>query len=290
LSALTKILIVLQLVFSLVCSVLLVLMVSRAENYKVTNAGLQAANVGQGAALTKALMDRDAALASNSSLTEKLNAATANLSRTMATASSDSSKAEQERLDLQNKLAAMTAQVQALTASNSTQASSLAAKDAELEKLRPQVADLMTKYNEISRAKMEDDNQLRAAAQSIRKLQEIIANQPTAGAGGGGAGAIAPIGSGDQIQTISSAAPAAGRVNGTVTDVAQSSGRTLIELPLGTRDGIQVGTKVYVYRSTGYVGDASVQRVTPEQSVAVVVSTKAGETVQKGDMVSTTGQ
>ena len=79
-------------------------------------------------------------------------------------------------------------------------------------------------------------------------------------------------------------------MNTQISDVASANGRTLIEMPLGTCDGIQVGTKVYVYRSNGYVGDATVQTVSQAQSVAVVMSTKAGETVQKGDLVSTTGQ
>jgi hypothetical protein len=44
---------------------------------------------------------------------------------------------------------------------------------------------------------------------------------------------------------------------------------------------------MYVYRANGYVGDATVQRVTPEQCVAVIDSTKPGESVKVGDLVST---
>src|SRR5690242_13059259 len=73
LSALTKILIVLQLVFSLVCSVLLVLMVSRMENYKSTAAIADTRAIATAATLTKTQAEKEAALGRIADLTGQLN-------------------------------------------------------------------------------------------------------------------------------------------------------------------------------------------------------------------------
>jgi uncharacterized protein YlxW (UPF0749 family) len=278
--------IVLQLVFALAVSVLLVLMVSKSENYKSQVESTNIKNVAMAATNLKSETEKTAAQAKLSDVQAQLNAATNKLNTATADAAAAASKAETANLELQNQIVALRSQITSLNAAISTATSSIAAKDKELEALRPQVADLTTKYNEIYRAKNEADNQLRAAEQAIRKLQEIIAQAP---ATGGGAGGVTPMG--DQVQVLrASSIAAAGKVNGRVSGILPSLGKTLIEMPLGTRDGIQVGTKIFVYRASGYIGDATVTRVTPDQSVATIDSTKQGETVQMGDLVSTTGQ
>jgi len=265
--------------------VLLVLMVSKSENYKSQVESSNIKNVALAATNLKSEAEKTAAQAKLSDLQAQLNAATNKLNTMTADAAAAASKAETTNLELQNQIVALRSQITSLNAAISTATSSIAAKDKELDGLRPQVADLTTKYNEIYRAKNEADNQLRAAEQSIRKYQEIIAQTPAPG----GAGSAAPMG--DQVQVLrASSVAAAGKVNGRISGILPSLGKTLIEMPLGTRDGIQVGTKIFVYRASGYVGDATVTRVTPDQSVATIDSTKQGETVQMGDLVSTTGQ
>jgi len=277
--------IVLQLVFSLVVSVLLVLMVSKSENYKAQVEAANTKNVALAASYAKSEGEKTIAQSKLSDVQTQLNAATNKLNTATAEATAAASKSDATNLDLTNQIAALRSQITTLTAAVTTATSSIDAKDKELGVLRPEVAEYTTKYNEIYRAKNEADNQIRAAEQAIRKLQEIIAQAPAAG----GAGGVAPTG--DQVQVLSaSSVAAAGKVNGRVSGILPSLGKTLIEMPLGTRDGIQVGTKIFVYRATGYVGDATVTRVTPDQSVATIDSTKQGETVQMGDLVSTTGQ
>ena len=55
----------------------------------------------------------------------------------------------------------------------------------------------------------------------------------------------------------------AAKVNAAVKKTTTSAGRTLIEMPLGTRDGLALNTKLYVYRSTGYVADAVIELPPP---------------------------
>jgi hypothetical protein len=271
LSALTKMFIVLQLVFALVCAVLLVLFVSKTENYKAAVEAERVKSVGLQASYANELREKTAAEGEKTRWQKLYNDTLNELTKVRADAAAASASQDAALQDVKNQLAAATAQIQTLIAANDTSAATVAANNAELAKLRPQVAELTEKYNQIYRAKNEADNQLKAAELAIRKLQELLAQAPTAGA-------PAPIGSGGQIQTLAPVSPAAGQVNGRISDVAQAQGRTLIEMPLGERDGIKVGTKMYVYRATGYVGDATVERVSPDQSVKI------------GDLVSTVGQ
>jgi hypothetical protein len=286
LSALTKMFIVLQLVFSLVCAVLLVLFISKTENYKLTVDRVRTENVGLAASYAKAEGSRALAETNKDSLQTQLNDALNQLTKVKADAATTSAKQDAAVQDLKNQLAAANAAIQSKESTNNLNAATIAANQAELAKLRPQVADLTKQYNEVYRAKNEVDNQLKAAELAIRKLQETIAQMP-----GGGAGAVAPVGSESQIQVLTASNAIAGsKINGRISDVALAQGRTLIEMPLGERDGIKVGTKMYVYRATGYVGDVTVERVSPDQSVAVVISTKPGEAVKVGDLISTVGQ
>jgi len=103
---------------------------------------------------------------------------------------------------------------------------------------------------------------------------------------------MAPTGNGGQVQMLTSGNTnsAAAQVNAAISNVGNDKGRTLIEFPLGTRDGIQQNTRLFIYRGNNYVADATVERTTPDTSVAVVVTPKGGQSVQKGDIVSTLGQ
>jgi hypothetical protein len=286
LSALTKMFIVLQLVFALVCAVLLILFISKTENYKTTASNERATSVGLAASLVDTQRAKATADTRAETLQSKLNETFTQLTQAKAEAAANLAKQDAAIQDLKNQLAGVNAKNDTLTAANSTDSATIAANNAELARLRPLVADLTKQYNEVYRAKNEVDNQLKAAELAIRKLQETIAQMP-----GGGAGAVAPVGSESQIQVLTaSSAATVGKVNGRISDVAQAQGRTLIEMPLGERDGIKVGTKMYVYRASGYVGDATVERVSPDQAVAVVISTKPGEAVKVGDLIATVGQ
>jgi prefoldin subunit 5 len=286
LSALTKMFIVLQLVFSLVCAVLLVLFISKTENYKTTVAAVNARDVGLQVSYGKAESARSAAEAKATALQAQFNDAMNKLGTANDALAEAKAKGGADLAALQAKFDAISADNATVTASNKTYAAIIDAYKTELDKLRPQVSELTKQYGDIYRAKNEVDNQLKAAEQSIRKLQVMLAQ-----GGGGSAGAVAPLGSDGQIQVLTASnAATGGKVNGRISDVALTQGRTLIEMPLGERDGLKVGTKMYVYRDSGYVGDATVERVSTNQAVAVVVSTKPGETVKIGDLVSTVGQ
>ncbi|HEY4328289.1 MAG TPA: hypothetical protein VGN88_01035 [Phycisphaerae bacterium] len=284
-SALTKILIVLQLVFSLVLSTMLVLFVSKEDPSKSMLDSANSKNLALAATVTKL-----------QATVQDLGNKNAAAEQTAKTAVNDADKAINDQnaaaardqatiLELKNQIAALDSKVSSLSSALSTGNSTNAALLAELDKLRPQVADLTTKYNDVYRAKREVDNQLAAAEQAIRKLQEQIASANSA-AGNGAMGSMASNSTADgHVQTMVASTPKT--VNSKITRVDEDAGRQVILLPLGTRDGIQKNTKLFVYRANGFVADAVVDTVAPDQCVAIVTNTKEGESVQPNDLVST---
>ncbi|HVT81371.1 MAG TPA: hypothetical protein VHM90_12015 [Phycisphaerae bacterium] len=283
-SALTKILIVLQLVFALVCSVLLVLMVSKQENYKKLADDANTRAIASSASLVDAqqqIAAKDQQLAaSKAEMSKAISQATqSEAGRTNALA-----EAQARELNLKSQLSTANATVAQLTAANSNLTQTNTALNTELATIRPQVSMLTTRNSELNRLLNETTNQLAAANKAIDKLKEQIATSTT-----GPSGAVAPLGSEKQIGGLATGGGMS-RVNGQISEVNTSLGATVIGLPLGTRDGITPNMKLAIYRGNSYVGDAVVDRATPDESVATVTNTKPGATVQKGDVVSTLGQ
>jgi septal ring factor EnvC (AmiA/AmiB activator) len=283
LSTLTKIFIFLQLICSIAVAVVLVFGLSHLQNYR---ADVESAD-------QRAL----AAQASYQKSQNDIAIAQAQAADAIAKATGQVNELARANNDLTTKNAQLASQIGALEARNAQQQNSigqltssidsqnslLAAKDKELAELRPENASLIQKNAELNRTNNELSTQQRFAEQAIRKLQEQIAQAPA------GTGAAAPAeGQGGQVASLTSSAN--GAINGKINQVTQSAGHTLIEMPLGDRDGVKVNTRFTIYRNTGYVGDAVVQKVFPDSSVAQVTIVKPGDTVKQGDLVTTGAQ
>lgn len=280
-SGLTKVFIVLQLVFSLVVSVLLVLMVSRLEPYK---SQLDSAHAGQIAAQALLAAEQNKSQAAQAAADEArrgLTEAQANLQRTTTELNTRIASLTQSGQASEVKNAQAQTQITSLTNAVATLKDLLAEKDKQLNELTPRVAQLTTQYNEVYRSNNELQNQLRGAEQTIRKLQEQIAAGPAQGGTGAATGD-----SGAQVASLSAAntqAPNAS-INGRIRKVGQLAGRTVIELPLGTRDGVKNSSRFFIYRNNVYLGEAVITTVTPDGSLATVQGNPQ-QPVQEGDMV-----
>src|SRR5207249_1637488 len=132
----------------------------------------------------------------------------------------------------------------------------------------PELVRLTTHVAELSRQNNELLTQVRFAETSIKKLQEEIVRLEAA-APKGGAGAAADSGT---VASLTIQTPA--QINVRVIDKKEMAGRTLIELPLGTRDGVRKDTLFVVSRGGSFIADAVVETVTPEASVAATKNLK----------------
>ena len=282
-SALSKILIVLQLVFAVAVSVLLVLMISNQQNYKDAAATANARASSLSAEVQMGQNANAAAEARASEASKKEAQASNDLAKLRAESNAKQQSDQSRILTLEGEKNALNAQIQTLTAGVAAAQNAINAKDKELGELRPIVNQKTVEYNQLVREHNEAQNQLRANEKAIRALQEQLA-------AGAPAGATSGAGSDGQVARITNAGPSSGAINARITSVMEGPGRTLIELPLGSRDGIKQDTLMFIYRSSGYVADAVIERVTANTSVAVITKTKEGQAVQVGDTISTLGR
>jgi len=74
------------------------------------------------------------------------------------------------------------------------------------------------------------------------------------------------------------------RVDGVVTAV---SDRDLIEISIGSDDGLRVGHTLEVYRNNSYLGRVVVRRAEPDRAVAEILREYRKGTIRKGDRVAT---
>jgi hypothetical protein len=73
-------------------------------------------------------------------------------------------------------------------------------------------------------------------------------------------------------------------VEGIVTAVSRTG---LVEISIGSDDGIREGTELHVFRKSQYVGRVTVLKTTPDRSIARTIKEFQKAEFQKGDRVST---
>ena len=283
-STLTKILVVLQLVFSLVIAVVLVFGTGHLENYRNEVDASHTQAVAAQALLAKSQNDVAVANAQVADVNSRMAAATDELKKQNNDLATKLAQTSSERGALEAQNAQELSSISQLSSSNDSQNKLIAAKDTELAQLRPENVSLVQKNAELNRVNNDQSTSNRLAEQAIRKLQEQLAATET---GPSKSGAAAPGESSDMGVASLSASPANAQINAKITSIAPSAGHTLIEVPLGTRDGVKVNTALRIYRNSGYVGDAVVQSVFADSSVAQVTIVKPGDSIKVGDLVMT---
>jgi hypothetical protein len=284
LSTLTKILVVLQLVFSLVVAVVLVFGTAHIENYRAEVDASHMQTVAAQASLAKSQNDVAVANAQVADVNSRMASATDELKKQNNDLATKLAQTSSERGALEARNSQQQSSISQLTSSIDSQNKLIAAKDAELAELRPENVSLVQKNAELNRVNNDQSTSNRLAEQAIRKLQEQLAATET---GPGKSGAAGPGESSDMGVASLSASPANAQINAKITNIAPSAGHTLIEVPLGTRDGVKVNTALRIYRNSGYVGDAVVQSVFADSSVAQVTIVKPGDSIKVGDLVMT---
>jgi len=126
----------------------------------------------------------------------------------------------------------------------------------EMPRVMKENSDLNLRNDELA-------TKLEQAGRAIDRLKEqlVEANKPASAAQAGNIGGTTTLSVG-----LASPVP----INGKVTAVQTNNGNTYLALSLGERDNIQVGTRFTISRGAKYVGDAIVERVEADQSVAKV--------------------
>jgi len=278
LSILTKVFIVLQLVVALVLAVMIVIGFKNLENYKndveLARKGQLSAQAAFDVERAKNQLGETRLADTQKQLSDQVTALKAQVEGLQGQVASIT--AERDSLDARN--VQFTTQQGQLTASVTALKDQLAAKDDELKQVRPEITRLIAQNAELSRVNNELTTQLNFATAAIRKLQEALA------ASSEKAGAVVP--SSESKSSVVTAVQAPVQVNAKISSVQLNNGRTFVTVPLGTRDGVKVGTQFTVSRGNAYIGDASVTRTTVDESVIQVTLVKPGQTVLVSDLAT----
>ncbi len=279
----TRIFVVLQLVLALALSVLVVVFVSKQTNYRNLVVSTQRAAIAASAGLARAKL------------------MSSNLSNELASAQESASSAQRHLnsvvVSLQGRLADAQTQIAELQASNSAKSTNVslltntvhslntqvADETAQLNKLRPQQLSLINERAELSRRVTELTNERDVARKSIQVLQESIAKL-THHLSVAMAAAKAPS-SVVSAASVLQGVPTPTAINGAITKVAKYNGKLYVSCNLGSRDGVNQGTRLTVYRGNKYIADILVQRSDATHSVGVVTLQAPNQMVAKADMV-----
>jgi len=282
LSILTKVFIVLQTVFALVLAPLVIVFVGQQDNYKKDVEKANLAKVAAQVQVTKAGKDISALTESFNKLAADNNNQTASLKREVDDRDAKISGLEREKDSFALKASEADIALKQTISSVDALKSLLTSRDKEVSEIRPRLVDLTQKAEDVNRKNGELLIEVEQAKKAIRTLQEaLVASQQRGPATG--------INQAGQ-QVTQAAAPtivAPNVVNGRVNQVQELNGKVYLTMSLGGRDGVQNGTKFVISRGSNFVADAVVERVAPDQSVAVVTLSQAA--IQVNDVVSSNG-
>ncbi|MEI7765894.1 MAG: hypothetical protein WCJ97_00495 [Phycisphaerae bacterium] len=281
-SILTKVFIVLQTVFALVLAPLVIVFVGQQDNYKKDVEKANLAKVAAQVQVTKAGKDISALTESFNKLAADNNNQTASLKREVDDRDAKISGLEREKDSFALKASEADIALKQTISSVDALKSLLTSRDKEVSEIRPRLVDLTQKAEDVNRKNGELLIEVEQAKKAIRTLQEaLVASQQRGPATG--------INQAGQ-QVTQAAAPtivAPNVVNGRVNQVQELNGKVYLTMSLGGRDGVQNGTKFVISRGSNFVADAVVERVAPDQSVAVVTLSQAA--IQVNDVVSSNG-
>ncbi len=284
-SILTKIFVLLQLVFALVLAVLVVLFVHGQQNYKKqvltdqnTMIAAQAALLNEETTASRLSAQLAQATRANINTLGSLNSKILRLQGNLASAQSEIAQLKANKQSLVNSTSL-------LSAANRSQQDQLAAETKELTKLRPVVLRYVNENAQLNRHNTQLTNERNEAQKEIQTLQESIVALNTRLARAVAMEHKAASTSSQNVANAVIGVPTAAPVNGKIQQVQTYNSRTYVSVNLGSRDGVSKGTRLTVYSKGKYVADVVVRSVDPTTSVGVVTLASPSAKVVVNDLV-----
>ncbi len=277
--ALTKILIVLAFFLTLPLTGLVVAYTSNAdklvaanERLSIEKRQLESAIGGDQAQHGQVLASKEAEIANINALLTEAQGRLASLERENENLRVELNQQRRASLTHSAQIDQFNASVQMYAELNRAQSDELGAlRQRELEKTRREI-ELTDRINDL-------DGELIVSRETIRALQEQIADLRETVAGGPAIDGLSPA----SVQVAR--APANFQAEVTSVD-RDADGRTiLIEFRAGSSDGLAGGMELNIGRGATYVGKAVILRVGQNVSVARFVDMGVGERPQAGDVV-----
>lgn len=290
-SVLTKALVVVVTILSVLLVALVVPFVANQQAYKKQ---LDAARQAELAASTRARIAQqqaDAAQETRAALVAQYEAASNNLTATLARLQTQLSEAQAAVAGQAAELAQSKADQSRLAATNQQIAGMLDASRSELTERRQKMVDLELRLIESNDRVNQLTSQMETADVSIRRLREDLAQRDQTIADY--EGRIAKLPQDVRDQMLAQASTAAGpfmpqtAIFGQVSRVDNLAGDTFVQLDIGQRDNVAQNMKFVVFRGEQFLGTLVVTLVDQDSAVGRVTLQQGP--IQSGDSVRTGG-
>jgi hypothetical protein len=134
-------------------------------------------------------------------------------------------------------------------------------RDQSFEAVVAKTEDLHQTHSELVRAKERENQLVEQVARYTQRMQEEGLDP-----GAAAKGTLVP------------------KIDGLVTAIGEEN---LIEVSVGSDDGLRAGQTVEVYRGASYLGRAEIVKTAPDRSVAKILRQYRRGLIQKGDRVAT---
>jgi len=288
LSPLTKAFVVLVTVLSVLLVALVVPYVAKTEDFSGQKKALESQ-------LATAQNSARTSQQEISAMQERLNEQSALHSQQITNLTAERARLQTERDDAkaqamqeQRKLQQFEAELSRLSAAAVQDADLLTVTTADLKETRQSLVDAQTKLVQLGDRNNELESQRDSLTRQVRRIGEKMVSLEQGNVELRAVLARVPAQFRQQISTGEGAAPAqeaATPIAGTITDVQSAAGTQLVQVNIGSRDGVEANMKFLVHRDDQYVGTFVVDRVEAAQSAGRMTLTKGD--VRSGDQVYT---
>jgi hypothetical protein len=288
LSPLTKAFVVLVTLLSVLLVALVVPYVAKTENLNDRIKTLQSQAATADARANSAQQEVSAAQERASEQSALLNQQVSNLTQDKIRLQTERDNAHAAALQEQRKLSQIEADLSRLSAAAVQDASLLSATSSDLKQTRINLVDSQTKLVQLSDRNNELESQRDSLTRQVRRIGEQMVSLEQDNIALRGVLARVPDQYRQDISTgQTQAVPFVPNVPiaGNITDVQNAAGSQLVQVDVGSKDGVEANMKFLVHREDRYVGTFVVDRV--ESAISAGRMILSNDEVRAGDAIYT---
>ncbi|MEE9404312.1 MAG: hypothetical protein V3V20_05435 [Algisphaera sp.] len=276
-SPLTKAFVVLVTLLSVLLAALVIPFVAKTDNLTNEISTLTSQLSVAEASARSANAEKTLLVTQQSSGNAELDAAVATLRSENLRLSQQVASASANEQDAKNKVDKLGASMSLSNQSVTQLTSLLENRTTVLSSAQDEIVTVKTQNAQLVQQNNELDSQVNTLTATIRNMQERMVD---ASATASNASSSASSYTGHGATSIDTTNAVRGRVSG----IDSSEGITLIQINIGSNDGVRTNSKLLIYRgSNNYIGSATISKV--DGNVAIARVTQAKGSIQAGDSI-----
>ena len=262
-SPLTKAFVVLVTVLSVLLVALVVPYVAQTENYELQKRGLESELARAKTSAAVAQQEKSAIQDRESEMTTRHSQQIEQLTQDRIRLQTERDDAKAASTQQNRKLAQLEAELSRLSAAAVQDSNLLTVTTSDLKLTRQTLVDAQTKLVQLGDRNNELESQRDSLNRQVRRLGEKMVSLEQDNVELRGILAKVPTQYREEISTGQAAQPAfpaSTAIAGTITDVQSAAGTQLVQVDVGSKDGVETNMKFLVHRDDQYVGTFVVDR------------------------------